>query len=30
MVNETVIAGAPTPLPHNEEPGAWIGPFRII
>lgn len=30
MVNETIIVGAPPPLPHNEEPGAWIGPFRII
>ncbi len=30
MVNETVIAGGPTPLPHGEDPGAWIGPFRII
>jgi len=30
MANETIIAGAPTPLPRGEEPGTWIGPFRIV
>lgn len=30
MVNETIIAGAPTPMPRGEEPGTWIGPYCIV